>query len=73
MNCKVVAVVSHDTASVIAAITADNNNWAFLSFRTCSQIGILSEEPIITQVVMLNDFRNQGGVQNKILFMRNIT
>ncbi|MFV0468441.1 MAG: rhamnulokinase [Dysgonomonas sp.] len=70
---SVFAVGSHDTASAIAAIPFDGEEWAFLSSGTWSLLGIQSEEPILTTEAMGNDFTNEGGVDNKILFMRNIT
>ncbi|WP_165026627.1 rhamnulokinase [Dysgonomonas sp. ZJ279] len=73
LDAKVFAVGSHDTASAIAAIPTQGDNWAFLSSGTWSLLGVLTNEPILAREVMLNDFTNEGGVDNKILFMRNIT
>lgn len=73
-DVKVFAVGSHDTASAISAIPAQGaNDWAFLSSGTWSLLGVVSDEPVLTQEAMVNDFTNEGGVDNKILFMRNIT
>jgi rhamnulokinase len=72
-NTKVFAVGSHDTASAIAAIPFDGDDCAFLSSGTWSLLGMLTDKPILTEEAMLNDFTNEGGVDNKILFMRNIT
>lgn len=70
---NVFAVGSHDTASAIAAIPEEGDDWAFLSSGTWSLLGVLNDEPILTSEAMKNDFTNEGGVNNKILFMRNIT
>lgn len=72
-EAKVFAVGSHDTASAIAAIPASGDHWAFLSSGTWSLLGILGEETILTEEACSNDFTNEGGVDDKILFMRNIT
>ncbi len=72
-SINVFAVGSHDTASAISAIPEDGEDWAFLSSGTWSLLGVLNKEPILTQEAMLNDFTNEGGVDDKILFMRNIT
>jgi rhamnulokinase len=72
-EATVFAIGSHDTASAIAAIPFDGEEWAFLSSGTWSLLGIQTENPILTQEAMENDFTNEGGVDNKILFMRNIT
>ena len=73
VNAKIFAVGSHDTASAIGAIPVEGDNWAFLSSGTWSLLGLLTEEPILTTEAMMNDFTNEGGVNGKILFMRNIT
>ncbi|MCC8145170.1 MAG: rhamnulokinase [Bacteroidales bacterium] len=69
---KVFAVGSHDTASAIGAIPLDENT-AFLSSGTWSLLGIPLDEPILTEEANQNNFSNEGGIDNKILFMRNIT
>ncbi len=70
---KVFAVGSHDTASAIAAIPAEGDDWAFLSSGTWSLMGITLTEPVLTERARLEEFTNEGGVNDKILFMRNIT
>lgn len=72
-GAKIFSVGSHDTASAIAAIPAETDDWAFLSSGTWSLLGMVSNEPILTEEARQNDFTNEGGVDNKILFMRNIT
>lgn len=72
-NANIYAVGSHDTASAIAAIPAEGDDWAFLSSGTWSLLGVVSEAPVLTEEARQNDFTNEGGVDNKILFMRNIT
>ena len=72
-NSKVFAVGSHDTASAIGAIPAEGKDWAFLSSGTWSLLGVTMDEPILTEEAMQSDFTNEGGIDNKILFMRNIT
>jgi rhamnulokinase len=70
---KVFAVGSHDTASAIAAIPAEGDDWAFLSSGTWSLMGITLTQPVLTEQARLANFTNEGGVDGKILFMRNIT
>jgi len=72
-NAKVFAVGSHDTASAIAAIPIEDDNCAFLSSGTWSLLGVLLDKPILSNEAMNNEFTNEGGVDDKILFMRNIT
>ncbi len=70
---SVVAVGAHDTASAIAAIPADGRNWAFISSGTWSLMGIETDEPIINDGSYTYLFTNEGGVGNKIRFLKNIT
>lgn len=72
-NCKVVAVGSHDTASALASIEAKGDNWAFLSSGTWSLMGIETDTPILTEQALSADFTNEGTVNGKIRFLRNIT
>jgi rhamnulokinase len=70
---KVFAVGSHDTASAIAAIPAEGGDWAFLSSGTWSLMGVALDGPVLTEEARIGEFTNEGGVDGKILFMRNIT
>lgn len=67
------AVGSHDTASAIGAIPDEGGNWAFLSSGTWSLLGITTKEAILSDEALANNFTNEGGINNNILFMRNIT
>ena len=69
----VAAVAAHDTASAIAAIPAEGNDWAYLSSGTWSLLGIELEEPCLNQKAFEAAFTNEGGVDGKIRFLKNIT
>lgn len=70
---KVVAVGSHDTASALASIEPEDENWAFISSGTWSLMGIETEKPILTTEAMKCNFTNEGTVNGKTRFLRNIT
>lgn len=70
---KVIAVGSHDTASALASIKPETENWAFISSGTWSLMGIEVEKPILTREAMECDFTNEGTVNGHIRFLRNIT
>ncbi len=72
-DVDVVAVGSHDTASAIAAIPALGNNWGFLSSGTWSLLGIEKEQPDFSELARSNGFTNEGGVNNRIRFLKNIS
>ena len=68
----VLAVASHDTASAVAAVPAENNNWAFISSGTWSCMGIEIQRPIISDTALKLNFTNEGGVEGTFRFLKNI-
>ena len=73
-DIDVVAVGAHDTASAITAIPAvEGKEWAFLSSGTWSLLGIELQTPIVTKEVQQLGFTNEGGVNQTITFLKNIT
>jgi rhamnulokinase len=69
----VIAVAGHDTASAVAAVPAENENFAYLSSGTWSLMGIEVKEPIITDETYRLNFTNEGGVEGTTRFLKNIT
>ncbi len=72
-DVKVIAVGGHDTASAVAATPLADENSAFLSSGTWSLLGKELDAPIVSDESMKYDFTNEGGVENKITFLKNIT
>jgi rhamnulokinase len=68
----VIAPASHDTASAVAAVPAEGENWAYLSSGTWSLLGINSPAPIINDAALQNNFTNEGGVDGQIRFLKNV-
>lgn len=71
-NVNVVAVACHDTASAVAAIPAKKGNWAYLSSGTWSLLGIETQQPIINEQSLKNNFTNEGGVFGTVRFLKNV-
>lgn len=69
----VIAVGGHDTASAVCASPLSSENSAYLSCGTWSLLGIESDEPIINEDSYKYNFTNEGGVEGKIRFLKNIT
>jgi rhamnulokinase len=69
----VVAVGAHDTASAIAAVPAEGENWAYLSSGTWSLMGIETRKPLIDEETEAMNFTNEGGVEGTFRFLKNIT
>lgn len=72
-NATVVAVGSHDTASALAAISAEDDEWAFISSGTWSLMGMVTPTPLQTPEVLASDFTNEGAVSGDIRILKNIT
>ncbi len=69
----VVAVAGHDTASAIAAVPAEGENFAYLSSGTWSLMGIEVPAPIISEESARLNFTNEGGIEGTTRFLKNIT
>ena len=69
----VVAVAGHDTASAVAAVPAEDENFAYLSSGTWSLMGIETDAPVINEETYKINFTNEGGVDGTIRVLKNIT
>jgi rhamnulokinase len=69
----IVAVGSHDTASAVAAVPAEDANFAYLSCGTWSLLGVESPTPVINADSFAENFTNEGGLDGTIRFLKNIT
>lgn len=67
----VVAVGGHDTASAVAAIPAEHDDFAYISSGTWSLMGVESATPIIHRASLEANFTNEGGVGDVIRFQKN--
>lgn len=74
-DVPVVAVGSHDTASAVHAVgeTYSEHRSAFLSSGTWSLLGVVLDNPLLTEEARQADFTNEGGVGGSIRFLQNIT
>ena len=69
----VIAIGSHDTASAVAAVPAeDGTNWAYLSSGTWSLMGVEVAKPVINDKTFEYQFTNEGGAENTIRLLKNI-
>lgn len=74
-DCRVVAVAGHDTASAVAACPCliGGKRTAYLSCGTWSLMGIVTDEPVITDESARYNFTNEGGVDGTTRLLKNIT
>jgi rhamnulokinase len=69
----VIATASHDTASAVAAVPAEENSkWAYLSSGTWSLMGVEVPHAIVNDKTFQYEFTNEGGVDNTIRLLKNI-
>jgi rhamnulokinase len=68
----VIAIGSHDTASAVAAVPAEGNDWAYLSSGTWSLMGVEVPKAIVNDKTFECEFTNEGGVENTIRLLKNI-
>jgi len=68
----VAAVGCHDTASAVAAVPAQNDDFIYISSGTWSLIGIEIFQPIVNEASLKYNLTNEGGVGGTIRFLKNI-
>lgn len=71
-SCMVTAVGCHDTASAIAAVPAEGDDWAYISSGTWSLLGIESATPVITDDSFKYNIANEGGVGGTYRVLKNV-
>ena len=71
-SIPIIASGSHDTASAVAAVPAEGNNWAYISSGTWSLMGVEIPEAIINDKSFEYQFTNEGGVEKTIRLLKNI-
>lgn len=66
-----VCVPSHDTASAVAAVPADQEEFLFISSGTWSLIGTELQEPVIDRKTYQSGFTNEAGAFDTITLLKN--
>lgn len=68
----VLCIASHDTASAVAAVPAQSEDFVFLSCGTWALMGTVLPEPLINEKTAAYNFTNEGAAGGKIQFLKNI-
>jgi rhamnulokinase len=71
-DTQVVAVGSHDTASAVAAVPAQAEDFAYVSSGTWSLVGLELKHPVLTEASREANFTNERGVDGTIRYLRNM-
>jgi len=72
-TAAVTLVGSHDTASAVVAVPAESDDAAWISCGTWGLVGIEVDAPIRTEAGRAANFTNEGGVDGRVRFLRNVT
>ena len=68
----VITPASHDTASAVAAVPAEGQDWCYISSGTWSLMGVELDAPVINEKSLKYNYTNEGGVRGSIRFLKNI-
>ena len=71
-NTRLIAPACHDTASAIAGIPAQGDDWAFISSGTWSLVGCVLPFACVSEAAHNRNFSNEGGVGGRIYFLKNV-
>jgi rhamnulokinase len=66
-------VGSHDTASAVVGVPADGgSSFAYIACGTWSLVGVELEHAILTEESRQANFTNEGGVDDRVRYLRNV-
>ncbi len=68
----VYATACHDTASAVAAVPAEGDDWCYVSSGTWSLMGVELDAPVINERSLALNFTNEMGAGGKIRLLKNI-
>ena len=71
-DTRLIAPACHDTAVAIAGLSAQGDDWAFISSGTWSLVGCVLDFPCLGSHAMRSNFSNEGGIGGKINFLKNV-
>ena len=65
-------VGSHDTASAVVGVPAGEASFAYIACGTWSLVGVELDRPVLTEESRQANFTNEGGVDDRIRYLRNV-
>ncbi|MFI7673714.1 rhamnulokinase family protein [Actinophytocola sp. NPDC049390] len=68
----VIAVGSHDTASAVAGVPAEDTRFAYISCGTWSLVGVELDAPVLTEAGRAANFTNELGIDGTVRYLRNV-
>jgi rhamnulokinase len=71
-NTVLTLVGSHDTASAVVGVPARVDSFAYIVSGTWSLVGVELDRPVLTEASRQAGFTNEGGVDDRIRYLRNV-
>jgi rhamnulokinase len=71
-GAPVYATAGHDTASAVAAVPAQGDDWCYISSGTWSLMGVEVDEPVINDKALALNLTNELGAGGKVRLLKNI-
>ena len=68
----VTTVGSHDTASAVVGVPAENERFGYISCGTWGLVGVELDAPVLTEDSRRANFTNERGVDGTIRYLRNV-
>jgi len=65
-------VGSHDTASAVVGVPAADERFAYIACGTWALVGVELERAVLTEESRQANFTNEGGVDGRIRYLRNV-
>ncbi len=69
----VIAAGSHDTASAVVAVPAQERHFAYISSGTWSLVGMELPQPVLTEASRRAGFTNETGIDGTTRYLRNVS
>ena len=69
---QLVLVGSHDTASAVVGVPAVEGDFAYVACGTWGLVGVELDAPVLSEASRLGNFTNEGGVDGRIRYLRNV-
>lgn len=71
-DCQVVLPATHDTASAVMAVPAQEEDVLYISSGTWSLMGVENQWPVTSELSRMENFTNEGGYGQTIRYLKNI-
>jgi rhamnulokinase len=69
---ELILVGSHDTASAVVGVPAVEGDFAYVACGTWGLVGVELDAPVLNEASRLGNFTNEGGVDGRIRYLRNV-